>query len=232
MVALSPSVVSSRDRDVTYLTRRCRRPAVRASPSFRFPSDRPVRGAYPPYVDVDVESRGAAGGGSAPPTIPSRGRLGVRVPVPTATITHQCEEIRVAVLQAGAVGLMRRMRHGFSIVRRARISLTHASRRRRGPTSGSRAVTLARNPRYGGEPRSITRLVHLGGFSLLNGDRKMAAGGDGKQQAQPRRARPLTLTVAAAVPVDGYRRRCCYRCYCRRSRCCCCYHHRHHCCYY
>jgi len=35
--------------------------------------------------------------------------------------THQCEEIRVAVLQAGAVGLMRRMRHGFSIVRRTLI---------------------------------------------------------------------------------------------------------------
>lgn len=36
------------------------------------------------------------------------------------TITHQCKEIRVAVLQAGAVGLMRWMRHGFSIVRRIR----------------------------------------------------------------------------------------------------------------
>lgn len=85
-------------------------------------------------------------------------------------ITHQCEEIRVAVLQASAVRLMRRMRHGFSIVRRTLISNTS---RGGAPLSG---------PEKSHGEAAIIR-EHLGGFSLLNGDRKMAD--DGKQQAQP-----------------------------------------------
>lgn len=103
------------------------------------------------------------------------------------TITHQCEEIRVAVLQAGAVGLMRRMRHGFSIVRRTRISLTLSGgqlRRRYCPGHTRIRGTAEPHRAYSLGP------VHLGGFSLLNGDRKMAAGGDGKQQAQPPGAPP------------------------------------------
>lgn len=90
-------------------------------------------------------------------------------------ITHQCEEIRVAVLQASAVRLMRRMRHGFSIVRRTLISNTFSRRRASlGPEKSHGEAAIIRE--------------HLGGFSLLNGDRKMAD--DGKQQAQPPEATP------------------------------------------
>lgn len=54
---------------------------------------------------------------------------------------------------------------------------------------------------------SLVPVPSMHGFSLLNGDCKMAAGGDGKQQAQPPSVPPNATIL---VPVGGYWRYCYY----------------------